>query len=153
LFDFIVGSGATAFSGSSFLFNNTTIVTENAVLLETVVLSFAISFIVGLLAVDNWNVNVYFFRMAAIKLYVDKFVNSLNLFVLRTFYFSFILVDKGILELFGPVFAQCISVSGGRLISKFQSGSAQFFFVLFILSIFFVVVLLETQVMLSYVFE
>jgi len=52
-FDYLVGVGSNFFYGSTFIQNGVPIISENAVLLETVILSFAVSFIVGLVAADS----------------------------------------------------------------------------------------------------
>jgi hypothetical protein len=101
-FDYLVGIGSNFFINSTFIQNGTPVISENAVLLETIVLSFTLSFVVGLVAADNWSVNASFFRMGTTKLYFDKFINTLSVWNLKLYYISFIIFDKGILEFFGP---------------------------------------------------
>jgi hypothetical protein len=119
-FDFLVGIGSNFFIGSMFIQNGTPVISENAVLLETIILSFTLSFVAGLIAADNWNVNASFFRMGVIKLYFDKFINILSIWNLKLYYISFIIFDKGALEFFGPYGAVKVLAKVAKLISTNQ---------------------------------
>jgi len=35
-------------------------------------------------------------------LYIDKFINFISLIALKIYYISFIVIDKGLLEIYGP---------------------------------------------------
>lgn len=60
--------------------------------------------------------------MAAIKLYIDKFINYVNTLCLRQCYNTFVLVDKGLLEIVGPVLGTTVSDGFGGVIKRLQPG-------------------------------
>jgi len=135
LFDSFVGVGSTFFSGSSYVPNGTPVITENAVLLESVILSVFISFVVGLVALDDWNTDLYFFRTAVIKLYFDKFINFVTLYSLKFYFQCFLVVDKGVLEWLGPYGASLLINKSKRLINKVQDGGVSQYTSLFLLGL------------------